>query len=481
VGRSGLTGWVDGDIQLRAIETANMNEEWKQWEGRTVDGKFALGRYLGGSDHSAVFLTIRNDERGGSESAAIKLIPAGADAEKQLERWRTARDLEHPNLIRIFETGRPEVDRVGILYVVEESAEENLAQILPERALTAEETRMMLPPVLGALQYLHGRELVHGRIQPSNILAIGEQVKLSSDSVGAPGELKGAAVAYDPPEAATGADSAASDVWRLGMTLVEVLTQRLPNWDHSKTIAPEIPAGVSEPFREIAERCLQVEPAKRWTVAEIAARLETGRSAGAAASQMQASHEQMVTSAGAVVSARENVGGRQLPAPGKAARWPYLVLLAAVVAVILFLMTRARTPNTADGTATEGASSSAPQSSTQTGVSPTQPESQAGTAPKGDNNGVVRRVMPEVSPSARRTIQGTIKIRVRVDVDSAGNVTTAKLESAGPSKYFSRVALEAARQWKFSPLADGTGAREWKLQFAFNRARTEASALRAKR
>jgi TonB family protein len=287
--------------------------------------------------------------------------------------------------------------------------------------------------------------------------------------------------AYDPPEAVPEADSAASDIWRLGMTLVEVLTQRLPNWERSKTNAPEIRAALSEPFREIAEHCLQVDPAKRWTIAEIAARLETGQSGGAAAvAQMKASQMQ-TTSAGAVVSARENVGGRPLAPPGKAARWPYVVLLAAVVAVILFLMTRARTPNTADGTATEGASSSAPQSSTQTGVSPTQPESQAGTAPKGDNNGVVRRVMPEVSPSARRTIQGTIKIRVRVNVDSAGNVTAAKLESAGPSKYFSRVALEAARQWKFAPLADGTGAREWKLQFAFNRARTEASAVRVKR
>ena len=32
-------------------------ETWKSWEGRTVDGKFPLRQYLGGSDHSAVFLT----------------------------------------------------------------------------------------------------------------------------------------------------------------------------------------------------------------------------------------------------------------------------------------------------------------------------------------------------------------------------------------------------------------------------------------
>jgi TonB family protein len=91
--------------------------------------------------------------------------------------------------------------------------------------------------------------------------------------------------------------------------------------------------------------------------------------------------------------------------------------------------------------------------------------------------------MPQISPSARRTIQGKIKVRVKVDVDAAGNVAEAKLESAGPSKYFSREALEAARAWKFSPAPAGehSGDREWKLQFIFSRAKTEASAVRSKR
>jgi TonB family protein len=90
--------------------------------------------------------------------------------------------------------------------------------------------------------------------------------------------------------------------------------------------------------------------------------------------------------------------------------------------------------------------------------------------------------MPQVSASAHRTIQGKIKVRVKVDVDAAGNVAKAKLESAGPSKYFSRVALEAASGWKFSPAQAGeSGAREWNLQFAFSRARTDVSAVQVKR
>ncbi len=100
---------------------------------------------------------------------------------------------------------------------------------------------------------------------------------------------------------------------------------------------------------------------------------------------------------------------------------------------------------------------------------------------EGDDSGVVRQVTPQVSPSARRTIQGKIKVRVKVEVDAAGNVAKATLESAGPSKYFSRISMDAARDWKFSPAPGGeSGVRTWKLQFAFSRGKTEAAAVRAK-
>jgi TonB family protein len=89
--------------------------------------------------------------------------------------------------------------------------------------------------------------------------------------------------------------------------------------------------------------------------------------------------------------------------------------------------------------------------------------------------------MPEVSPSARRTIHGTIAVRVKVKVDAAGNVQEAKIESGRGSRYFSRIALDAARDWKFSPAQAGeAGERAWKVQFRFSRTKTEASAARAK-
>ena len=184
-----------------------MPEKWKLWEGEIVSGKFPLVRYLGGSDRGAVFLTERREgER--LVKAAIKLIPAAPEnGELQLSRWRQTAELSHPHLISIYEMGRFELRGVPLVYLVMECAEENLAQILPERALTPAETREMLASVLDALAYLHRKGFVHGHIKPANIMACGDQLKVSSDGlrrVGEPLDGPGDPCVYDPPEFARG-------------------------------------------------------------------------------------------------------------------------------------------------------------------------------------------------------------------------------------------------------------------------------------
>ncbi|MGA2359315.1 MAG: TonB family protein [Terriglobales bacterium] len=482
-----------------------MSESWQPWVGCTVDGRFPLLSYLGGSDHSAVFLTLAQGGVGNPEKAVIKLISADApDAEKQLQRWETASELTHPNLTRIFAAGRCELEGTALFYVLQEYAEENLSQILPERALTAEEARGMLPPILRALQGAHDLGLAHGRIQPSNILAVADQVKLSSDALGVGGERRpgaSAASAYDPPEAATEAVSTATDIWQLGMTLVEALTQRLPVWDRARPSVPEVPATVPEPFREIAKHCLQVDPGKRWTIKQISDRL------GAELPVPTSAQTEKAVSAPAVVG-QQNVGQQNA-----SAKWPYVLGLAAVVAIACFLIARPKRSGPPPEVQSTQAQHGAAAGSSQSAPAPTPPKpkprpaapgaakvgharvegatAQAGGEEKALTNtdttnpdhqsGVVQRVMPQVSMSALRTIQGKVKVRVKVEVDAAGNAAKATLESAGPSKYFSRAALEAARGWKFSPAqSDESGTRQWTLQFAFSRAKTEVSAERAK-
>jgi TonB family protein len=447
-----------------------MSEMWKQWVGRTIDEKFPLQSYLGGSEHSAVFFTKGAD----SKNAAIKLIPAEwVNAEKQLTRWKAVRELSHPNLIRIFEAGRCELGGTKLLYVVEEYAEENLSQILPERALTSEEARGMLPPILRALQFVHEKGLVHGHIRPSNILAIGDQVKLSSDALGASGEKSGGGVAtnsYDPPEAGT--LSKPGDIWQLGVTLTEVLTQGLPVWDRSQPSAPDLPTTVPEPFREIVGKCLQVDPAKRWTVAQIADRLEGKRAVPTSAP----TQTEKAASAPAVVS--QSIMPQEKASP----KWPYAVVLAVVVALAVFLIARPKSSST-PVESTQPQESMAGGNSQSAATSGTQGSANTDAASKSNQGDVVHRVVPEISPGARRTIHGKIMVRVKVKVDDAGDVETAKLESGRASKYFKRVALDAAQDWKFSPAQAGeqSGDREWKLQFGFSRAKTEASAVRLKK
>jgi TonB family protein len=262
-----------------------MTDALKQWEGQIVEGIFPLRQFLGASDHSAVFLTEYRE--GHPQKAAIKLFPADpVTADSQLSSWEFAGALSHPNLLRLFGSGRSRIDGNDLLYLVMEYAEEDLSQILPQRALTAEEARDMLGPVLDALEFLHGKGLVHGDLKPSNILATGDRLKLSSDRISEVREsssIKWQPSAYDAPEVTTGMLTPAADVWSLGTALVEVLTQRLPEWQPGSHLEPVVPASLPAPFLEIARQCLRLAPEQRMSIAEIGARLNS-RAATAAAS-----------------------------------------------------------------------------------------------------------------------------------------------------------------------------------------------------
>ena len=56
------------------IGGAKAAQDWSEWEGQIIDGKFPLLRYLGCADRNAVFLTERSE--GEPRTAAIKLVPA---------------------------------------------------------------------------------------------------------------------------------------------------------------------------------------------------------------------------------------------------------------------------------------------------------------------------------------------------------------------------------------------------------------------
>src|SRR6266496_2484560 len=363
-----------------------VTENWKPQEGKIVAGKFRLIQQLGASDHSVVFLTERTEE---PRKAVIKLLPA-VDAENQILHWKLDTKLPHPNLLRILESGKYELNGHELVYVVMEYAEEDLSQVLPQRPLTPEEARTMLLPTLDALSYLHGKGFVHGSLKPSNILAVTDQVKLASDSITAISEgiaVNGskATTAYDRPEA----------------------TNRWSIAEIKSLLQPEKPPAAPVPRSRQTSVWYYIIP----IIVIIPIIILLG--GGSLLSRMGTLKSRPSGNTEVQVSAKPQPAA---PSEQKPAN-----------------------PSVSKPTATAGSPASG-----------TKPKSRVAGQTTAS---VVQQVLPDVPRSASQTITGTIRIRVRVSVDEDGNVREARLVSPSKSNYFNRLSQQSAEKWKFTPAA----------------------------
>ena len=294
-----------------------MSETWKKWEGQVVDHKYQLLKHVGSTDHSVVFLAEFRDPE--PRQVAVKFISADfAGREQQLAGWSTAAQLNHPHLLRIYGGGVCKIEDMELMYVAMEYAEENLAQVLPHRALMAEETSEMLNSVVDVLVYLHGKDLVHGHIKPSNVLAIGELLKVSSDTIYPAGEvreMRRERSPYDAPELPDSPSTPAADVWSLGVTLVEAFTQQPAVLPFNEQADPIIPPIIREPFLEITRNTLRRRPRLRWSSADIAEKLNPT----AATAKAVAVGAGATSASGAVASA--SAGAMAMPASRSRRPW----------------------------------------------------------------------------------------------------------------------------------------------------------------
>ena len=481
------------------------------WVGRVVDGRFPLLEWRGGSAETGVFLTEWDGP--GGPKAAIKLVAGDhGSVDERLAGWAAAAELSHPHLTRVFHSGRDSVDGVELAYVVTEFADEILGEIVRERPLTPDETREMLAPVLETLAYLHGKGLIYGHLKPSNIMAVDDRLKLAGDDVhrsGATGPSAAAEGIYAAPETAAGSISPAADLWSLGATVVEVLTQRPPAFDAQANRDAVVPDSLPEPFDAIVRACLRREPAERATLHEVRAILE-GK-AVAPVAPAQPAPEITIEPAKTLASKVETTRGEaeregdagfrlriRVPAKSRLTMLvALLVVVAAAIAIFALVSHKARHPGqlgneaTAPATAQPAAQpagspagqeranteSQSPSQSPNQG--PSQGEGQGqGSTGRIEKGGVADRVMPDVPANASRTIQGKVQVEVRVVVDTEGRVANAEFASQGVSRYFANLALEAARRWRFAPArAGGQAVRSvWVLRFVFRENGTEASA-----
>lgn len=495
-----------------------MSEQQHRWSGQSVAGRYVLGNHLGGTDHSAVFATEIIHAR--TQRVAIKLIPAlGIVIARQLSRWKAVSAISHPNLLKILDYGKCDLDGAPYLYVVMETADEDLGDILPERALNAEETRGMIEPVIEALAYLHQQGWVHTRVHPGNILAMGDQIKLSSDSLSPKDEMPGITAkpeGFAAPEWGTVGATAAQDIWSLGASIVAALTQKPPLFREDGSL--ELAADIPEPLAGIAREALKGEAGKRISIAGIRAKLNPASATAVTAKEPErAAQKQPEHIAPKVDPVKVPLSPVAPPAmresrPPVPVRRPEAIQTggqkksywmpigaAFVVAVLLFVVLRmyrsqsdaattqpsssaapaakSSAPSVAASSREPVASSrrksspepttrdAAPRPATSENVSPSKSKSSTdAAATKGD---VMDQVLPEVSDKARGTIRGRVRIAVRVHVNPAGSVDSAELDAPSSSKYFSEQAIKAAKKWQFTaPEVGGRSVEsDWLLHF----------------
>ena len=196
--------------------------------------------------------------------------------------------LHHPNIPTLYDIG--EFD--GRPYLVFEYVEgRDLTQLIATgNRIPVLVTLRMMATVAGALQYAHGKGVLHKDLSPRNIVIgpSGEPVLcgfwFSAPAVADPNMRDGIVLetlAYSSPEQASHKPpTPQSDIWRLGATMLHALTGAPPftarsSWEMVEQITSREPVDVSrldaavpEYVASIVSRCLLRRPEGRYQSAE---------------------------------------------------------------------------------------------------------------------------------------------------------------------------------------------------------------------
>lgn len=208
----GAMGDGEQDYERWNVATAGVNRMmlWTDLEGSEVNGGWRLVRLVRPEGRMAWF------EGTGPDGAPVMLSLTEAlnDEDELLERLRAATEIRHPNVVAVREAQFVWVEDTPVVMAAMEPTEENLGDVLRERTLNADETRMVIDALLAGLAAIHKKKLVHGRMEAASVLAMGETIKLRSDCLQIPGTAFAA--------------KAAEDVRGVARVVVQALTRRIP-------------------------------------------------------------------------------------------------------------------------------------------------------------------------------------------------------------------------------------------------------------
>ncbi|MGC4123208.1 MAG: protein kinase [Myxococcales bacterium] len=266
-------------------------------------GRYALRGERGRGGMGRILVAF--DQHVGREIALKQLLGPG-DAEAAARFLREARvtgQLEHPNIVPVYEVGRGE--KGALYYSMRLVRGRTLTAVLAEGRTLAERLRSLgsFWDLCKAVAYAHSRGVVHRDLKPDNVMVgeFGETVlldwglaKLTGGPSAPPSQLRlgdeasptvgGAAVGtpcYMSPEQAVGTPAdERSDVWGLGAVLYELLTGQPPFLGdsvlHTLSLvqgAPLVPvrtraAEAPPELAAIAEKALRKDPGQRYASAQ---------------------------------------------------------------------------------------------------------------------------------------------------------------------------------------------------------------------
>jgi serine/threonine protein kinase len=267
--------------------------------GVCLSGRYRLGALIGSGGMAEVH---EAEDTLLQRPVAIKLFRPGSSVGdgdiRQRAEIRLLAGLNHPALVTLFDAGTDDDCPLPRSYLVMELVPgTSLREVLRAGAMPAIEVAAMGCQLAGALTYIHARGVVHRDIKPANIL-IGSGDHSRSSEVSA--KLTDFGVArmlddtritelgmtvgtanYLSPEQATASDvGPASDIYSLGLTLLECLTGQVafPGHGVESAIArlhrgPVLPVSLGPGWTRLLARMTAASPAERPPAHEVAAAL----------------------------------------------------------------------------------------------------------------------------------------------------------------------------------------------------------------
>ncbi|NRD25927.1 serine/threonine-protein kinase [Frigoribacterium sp. VKM Ac-2836] len=274
--------------------------------GTTVGDRYRLDAIVGRGGMGAVY-RAKDLELG--RDVAVKLFSSDGhdvhDLSRQVSEVRLLASLNHPGLVTLYDARVEGDGHDDDAYLVMEYVDgPTLQTVLADGPLTHAEAAALLGDVADGLAAVHRAGVVHRDVKPANILLaaphhegdprrakladFGIAYLIDSTRVTATGTLMGTAAFVSPEQAEGRPPAPASDVYSLGLVLVEALTGRrvftgsvVESVMARLTRDPEIPASIGAGWAELLTRMTSRAPEDRPGAAEVARAARTLANEGA--------------------------------------------------------------------------------------------------------------------------------------------------------------------------------------------------------